>query len=198
LGLKEFVVDDAKAMRFRDFWRAVRYWEQLADPDGAEDEAEQERSQRALYFAQSFRGTWLGKMTFDPIGGTIVNNELERLEQQLFDADWAEARPRLGDKATPAPHAERCSFGTESASTTSATSPPRTAKSITSFPTRPAARPRWTMAGRPADSTIASDTESLVSECLLTRWATRPASEQTPRSKHGRSDVPARCALSPG
>src|SRR5581483_1587024 len=32
--------------------------------------------------------------------GTIVNNELTRIEQQLFDADWAEARGRLGDDAT--------------------------------------------------------------------------------------------------
>jgi hypothetical protein len=31
-----------------------------------------------------------------------VNNELKRLEQQLFDADWAEARSRLGDRATAA------------------------------------------------------------------------------------------------
>jgi hypothetical protein len=41
-------------------------------------------------------------MRFDPISGTIVNNELNRLEQQLFEADWAEARSRLGDRATAA------------------------------------------------------------------------------------------------
>src|SRR5438270_8751412 len=99
---EKILVDDAKYMRFRDFWRAVRYWEQLADPDGVEDEAEDEHSRRELYFSESFRGTWMGKMRFDPISGTIVNNELKRLEEQLFEADWAEARSRLGDRAMAA------------------------------------------------------------------------------------------------
>jgi hypothetical protein len=88
---EKMLLDDGKYMRFRDFWRAVRYWEQLADPDGVEDEAADERSKRELYFSESFRGMWMGKMTFDPVNGTIVNNELKRIEQQLFDADWAEA-----------------------------------------------------------------------------------------------------------
>jgi hypothetical protein len=35
-------------------------------------------------------------MTLDPISGTIVSNELKRLEQVLFEEDWAEARERLG------------------------------------------------------------------------------------------------------
>jgi hypothetical protein len=99
---EKVLVDDARSMRFRDFWRAVRYWEQLADPDGAEDDAEDERANRALYFSQSFRGLWMGKMTFDPLNGTILDNELTRIEQQLFEADWAEARSRLGERATHA------------------------------------------------------------------------------------------------
>src|SRR5581483_2853542 len=97
---EQLLLDDAKALRFRNFCKAVRYWEQLADPDEVEDDAENERACRGLYFSQSYRGVWLGKMTFDPISGTIVNNELTRIEQQLFDADWAEARGRLGDDAT--------------------------------------------------------------------------------------------------
>jgi hypothetical protein len=99
---EKVLLDHTKHLRFRDFWRAVRYWEQLADPGGVEDEAADERAQRALYLSESFRGTWLGKMTFDPLSGTIVNNELKRIEEQLFEADWAEARSRLGDRVTPA------------------------------------------------------------------------------------------------
>src|SRR5690606_32301148 len=38
----------------------------------------------------------------DPVSGAIVARELERLEQELFEADWAEARQRLGDAATAA------------------------------------------------------------------------------------------------
>jgi hypothetical protein len=97
---EKMLLDDGKCMRFRDFWRAVRYWEQLADPDGAEDEADAERRQRELYLSQSFQGMWLGKMRFDPLTGTIVNTELTRLEKQLFEADWAEARARLGEAAS--------------------------------------------------------------------------------------------------
>ena len=99
---EKMLLDDAKFMRFRDYWRAVRYWEQCADPDSVEKDAQDERDQREVFLSQSFRGMWLGKMTFDPVSGTIVNNELRRLEQQLFEDDWAEARARLGDKATAA------------------------------------------------------------------------------------------------
>jgi hypothetical protein len=99
---EKVLLGHTKHLRFRDFWRAVRYWEQLADPDGVEDEAADERAKRALFLSESFRGTWLGKMTFDPVSGTIINNELKRIEEQLFEADWAEARSRLGDRVTPA------------------------------------------------------------------------------------------------
>ena len=53
---EKLLVDDAKYMRFRDFWRAVSYWEQLADPDDVEDEADDERSKRELHYSESFRG----------------------------------------------------------------------------------------------------------------------------------------------
>ena len=38
----------------------------------------------------------------DPIAGTIVLNELHRLEQRMFDEDWADARAEHGDRATAA------------------------------------------------------------------------------------------------
>ena len=83
---EQLLLGHAKGLRFGQFWRAVRYWEQLADPDGVEDEAQDERDQRELFLSQSLGGMWFGKMTFDPVNGTIVNNELKRIEQQLFDA----------------------------------------------------------------------------------------------------------------
>jgi hypothetical protein len=39
---------------------------------------------------------YLGKMTFDPVAGVIVANELERIERALFEADWAKAHDELG------------------------------------------------------------------------------------------------------
>jgi hypothetical protein len=97
---EKMLLDNAKELRFGQFWRTVRYWEQLADPDGVEEEAQGERDQRELFLSQSFRGMWFGKMTFDPLTGTIVDNELKRIYEQLLEADWTEARGRLGEQAT--------------------------------------------------------------------------------------------------
>ena len=41
-------------------------------------------------------------MTLDPVSGTIVSNELRRLERQRFDEEWARARRRLGREPTTA------------------------------------------------------------------------------------------------
>src|SRR4051794_17346227 len=99
---EKVLVDNAKHLRFGQFWRTVRYWEQLADPDGVEGEAKDERDQRELFLSQSFKGMWFGKMTLDPLSGTILDTELSRLYDELLGADWAEARARLGDKAVTA------------------------------------------------------------------------------------------------
>ena len=40
-------------------------------------------------------------MNLDPINGAIVAGELERLERELFEADWAEARALLGRDPGP-------------------------------------------------------------------------------------------------
>jgi hypothetical protein len=34
--------------------------------------------------------------TFDPVAGEVVARELRRIEDELFAADWAEAKARLG------------------------------------------------------------------------------------------------------
>jgi hypothetical protein len=90
------LVAQAKKMGFEDFYRTLCYWKQLADPEGADRDDEERRAERNVYLEASFYGMWMGQMTLDPISGTIVSNELKRLEQQLFEADWAEAKERLG------------------------------------------------------------------------------------------------------
>ena len=97
LGRDEaLLLDQARTLSFEPFTRALAYWEQLADPDGTEDSAEEGRNRRDVYLAQSFQRMWLGKMTLDPVSGAIVADELTRIEQGLFEADWAEAKDRLG------------------------------------------------------------------------------------------------------
>ena len=86
----------AKELKFGPFSAVVAYWSQLADPDGAEESELQKRLRRDVFLSQSLGGTWLGQMTLDPVSGEIVSNELARLEAQMFEADWAEAKARLG------------------------------------------------------------------------------------------------------
>ena len=93
---EEMLVDYAKTLPFAEFVRVLRYWEQHADPDGAEEDAMEQQARRDVYLVPSVGGTFLGKMTLDPISGAIVSGELERLERELFEADWAKARDELG------------------------------------------------------------------------------------------------------
>jgi hypothetical protein len=94
------LVGQAEAMSFEDFYRALSYWKQLADPDGADETDEERRTARNVYLEPTISGMWLGQITLDPISGTIVGNELKRLEQILFEQDCAEARERLGRTPT--------------------------------------------------------------------------------------------------
>jgi hypothetical protein len=82
------LVDYARTMKFAPFCNALAYWEQLADQDGTEEAALARQARRDVYL--------LGAMNFDFLDGAIVSNELKRLEKELFDADWAEAKERLG------------------------------------------------------------------------------------------------------
>jgi len=93
---EEMLVSQAAAMGFEDFYRALSYWKQLADPEGADAADEDRRAARHAYLEASIGGMWLGQITLDPISGSIVSGELNRLEHELFEADCAEAKERLG------------------------------------------------------------------------------------------------------
>jgi hypothetical protein len=93
---EELLVGRAQELRFDDFCRVVSYWHQYADPDGAESDAGKRFGERRAHLSQTFGGMWVGDVLFDPIGGSIVARTLGDIEQELFDADCAEARERLG------------------------------------------------------------------------------------------------------
>jgi hypothetical protein len=97
---EEMLVDQATRLPFHHFTKVVAYWAQHADPDGADDAAHDQIDRRRCHFSQSFGGMWYGDQVFDPISGAIVAKELRRLEDDLFDTDWAEARDRLGREPT--------------------------------------------------------------------------------------------------
>ena len=93
------LVAQAKDLGFEDFYRALSYWKQLADPDGAEACDMERKASRHVFLEASISGMYLGQITLDPVSGSIVSNELNRLEHDLFEADCAEAKERLGRTA---------------------------------------------------------------------------------------------------
>ena len=99
---EEILVGQASTMSYQSFVRAADYWKQLADADGAEEDDQKRRDRRDVYLDRSFAGMWLGKMTLDPIAGAIVGGELERLEKEMFESDWAAARDLHGHEPTSA------------------------------------------------------------------------------------------------
>lgn len=90
------LVKKAEELSFAKFKRFCAYWDQMADPDGAEEAAMARAARRDVFLTESFDGMYLGQMTMDPLGGTAVFNELARLEQELFEEDWAKAKETLG------------------------------------------------------------------------------------------------------
>ena len=90
------LVGHARELRYSHFVRAVAYWEQLANPDGVEDRAAAHQAARRLHLSQTYEARWILDGVLDPIAGSIVADALRRIDDELFEADWAEARERVG------------------------------------------------------------------------------------------------------
>lgn len=64
---------------------------------GEVQRAEAQRAGRRLHLSESFEGTWFLDAVLDPIGGEVVSRALKRIEDELFAADWADAKERFGE-----------------------------------------------------------------------------------------------------
>jgi hypothetical protein len=89
------LVEKAKELGFGDWATVLAHWSMRADPDGASDSDLERRNRRHLSLSQVPNG-WAISGLLDAVGGETVAEELRRIEQHLFDADWAEAKERLG------------------------------------------------------------------------------------------------------
>ncbi|HUC03999.1 MAG TPA: DUF222 domain-containing protein [Acidimicrobiales bacterium] len=96
------LVEDAVEDRFERFTQKLASWAQQNDPAGAEARAQDQRERRSVKLGPSADGMFSGWISLDPISGAIVSDELTRLEKEFFDADWAEAKKRLGREPTMA------------------------------------------------------------------------------------------------
>lgn len=93
---EEMLVLQGGELRFDEFCRALGYWRQLADEEGARCEYEKMLARRDAYLVKSLSGMWMGEVTLDPVSGEIVSDELERIRLELLDSDRAKAKARLG------------------------------------------------------------------------------------------------------
>ena len=94
------LVDHARTMSWADFVRAIEYWRQHADPDGVERDADHDDALRRVHLSPGMRGTGILDGMLTPLGHATVDAALRRVEQELFEADWAAARAEHGDAAT--------------------------------------------------------------------------------------------------
>ena len=94
------LVELAGTQLFSQLETIIRYWIHHNDPEGAEADATSAFAERRVDCSETFEGTVVLDALLDPLTGAIVARELARLEQELFEADWADAREHLGDTAT--------------------------------------------------------------------------------------------------
>ena len=96
---EQMLIDSIGLLLFPDALKVARYWASHADEASAKDRAQKHLADRSANASKTFEGCVDLRAWFDPIGGEVVLNEMERLEQQLFDEDWVEARARIGNDA---------------------------------------------------------------------------------------------------
>lgn len=91
------LVDAVTKLRFTDAAKAIRYWLQCADEAAAEDKATKQHERRTAFASRTFEGCVDLRALLDPVAGELFLNELERLERQLFEDDWREAKIAHGE-----------------------------------------------------------------------------------------------------
>ena len=87
---------------YETFDRRLTDWERLADEDGAGDRAERSHRDRNFSFHRNFDGSWRIEGGVGALQGAEMDAIHRRFVEREFEADWAEARSRLGNDATVA------------------------------------------------------------------------------------------------
>ena len=99
---EDLLVGHARTMRWADFARTCRHWRDTVDPDGPEHDSARDEALRRVHLSPTLDGVGIldGRLTV--LGTATVGGALERIEHELYLADLAEARARVGDGATAA------------------------------------------------------------------------------------------------
>ena len=90
----------AELLRYDQFDRYLRRWEYLADEDGARRRADHDHTRRDFQIRQDLEGRYHVTGRCGSLAGTIQAEILDAYVRAELDADWTEARARLGESAT--------------------------------------------------------------------------------------------------
>ncbi|MGH9112676.1 MAG: DUF222 domain-containing protein, partial [Acidimicrobiales bacterium] len=96
-----YLVGQARTLRWADFIKACAYWLRQARQDGPDpDKADHDHRHVSLHDGLRGTGILTGELT--PVAKATVAAALARIEQELFEADWAAAKAVHGDATTTA------------------------------------------------------------------------------------------------
>lgn len=119
---EQTLVDHCATLRWEPACRVVDYWIQHADAVAAEHDERIRALDVHCWASSTLDGAVVVDAVLDPIGGTIVATELDRLERQLWLADQAAGNERSPRQRRAAALVE---MATRSASTPSDAQRPR-------------------------------------------------------------------------
>ena len=81
------LVHQCTTLTFHDARKLLDYWCQRVDADGSDALGERQREAAHLNVSSTIDGMVVVNGTLDPISGSIVDNELHRLERELYLTD---------------------------------------------------------------------------------------------------------------
>ena len=100
---ESFLLEKAGSLSFKDFARAVAYWEQVVDEARRGDDPDPpdpREVDRAAHVSTTLADMIRVDAWIDPVGGATFGESLRRIETELFDADWQQAKAEYGDAVT--------------------------------------------------------------------------------------------------
>lgn len=90
----------ARRASYRQLDRVLANWEAMVDEDGARDRNQAAHEARDSSLLQDFDGTWSDRGRCSALAGAQQRAVRDAFLAAELDADWCEARARLGDAAT--------------------------------------------------------------------------------------------------
>jgi hypothetical protein len=102
IGIDDALSVAAALLPYEELDQHLNEWERLADEDGATQRAERDHRRRRFDLLANLDGSWRMAGGCGALQGACLRDIFDAYLQAELEHDWAEARARLGDAATPA------------------------------------------------------------------------------------------------